>query len=169
MMKEILENLSLIAQIISFPIAAIAIFISVKTSKRDRDVSLIISLSETFRDRWENKWRATVQEFEALPEGQQPDETQLNELLNLLNWIDWLGWLIENKVIHKHAVILNSIGPVLSRAIKAGAPILKKGTELYDTHFWAGVLIVEKLVSKNTMHNHDTQDYLALFDKNQKA
>ena len=163
-MKEILENLSLLAQIISFPIAAIAIYISVRSSKRDRDVNLLISLSETFRDRWENRWRATVQEFEELPVETKPNEKQINELLNILNWIDWLGWLIENKVINKHSIIINSIGPVLSRAINAGKPLINEGTELYGKSFWAGVFVIKELVDGNTNYSRTTNQDSELYN-----
>ena len=143
-MKTLLEILALITQIISFPIAAYAIFISARSSKRDREVELVLSLSESFRSRWEQSWRTTLNEVEALKEDETINQELEERLKNILNWLDWMGWLIEEKILHREEIILNSIGYQLNRAIRIGQKFIDQDTERHGKDYWKGIRLLKR-------------------------
>ena len=136
-----LEILSPIAQIVSLPVAAAAIVFAVIDARRSHDLVVVLNLSESFRDRWERKWRECVKRVEAFQRETHthaiPKEL-LDEVRNILNWIDWVGSFLDAKLLKKETVLLETLGEPMAEVIEISREKLARDRES-DRGRWAGV------------------------------
>lgn len=149
-LRDILEMLSFVAQIISFPVAAISIILGQREAKASRDIQIALSLSESFRQYWESGW---AEHLEAIIESQSESDTktfsktQEKQLRFMLNWIDWLGVFIKTKHFSKPEIIFGSISGRLLQIINLGQPIIESDIKENGVNYWSGVLNVSSLLS----------------------
>lgn len=144
-LKAILEVLALFVQIIGFPVAAISLFMARKEAKASRDLQIALTLSESFRTRWEGGWSDVMYELKQVLKTSESDEVPIkyrDHLYKMMNWIDWLGILIKTKSLSEKKIIFDSIRPQLVDIIKLSRPLIKQDTELNDKDYWAGLLTV---------------------------
>ena len=141
-LKAILEVLALIVQIIGFPVAAISLFMARKEAKASRDLQIALTLSESFRSRWEGGWSDVMYELKQVLKTSDSDEVPIkyrDHIYKMMNWIDWLGILIKTKSLSEKKIIFDSIRPQLVDIIKISRPLIRKDTELNDENYWAGL------------------------------
>ena len=87
-----LETLSLIAQIFSFPVAAVALVISIRNNKKAHDLNVVLNLSNYFRNQWESTWRAHIRELEEFQNENKNREIPIHlaeKTSGILNWINF--------------------------------------------------------------------------------
>jgi len=141
-----LEELSLIAQILSLPAAAAAIIFAIIDGRRSRDLGVVLNLSESFRNRWEQQWRECVERVNASQLESDthaiPDD-RLDEVRNILNWIDWVGSFLDAKLLKKETVLLETLGEPMAEVIEISREKLAKDRES-DRGRWAGVAAVAR-------------------------
>ena len=149
--KDCLELLALVIQIISFPIAAWSIYWARKEAKASRDVQIGLALAESFRTRWEQSWSVSLYEAK---QAQKADGTKKvpvkyrDPIFQMLNWIDWLGTLIRTQSLSNTEIILGSIAPQFVDIIRIGEPLLFEDEE-YGPQEWQGLFrVVEELQAK---------------------
>jgi hypothetical protein len=144
-LKETLEIIALIVQMVSLPIAVWSIYWARKEAKNSRDLQIALELSESFRSRWESNWRTTLKEVEEAQSkyhgADVPTKHQV-ELINMLNWIDWVGTLIKNKSLSNQKVLLGTLSPQFTRIIKAGRSMLEEDIRKEGRDYWGGVLVI---------------------------
>ena len=145
--KEFLELLALVIQIVSFPIAAWSLYWARKEAKASRDLQIALNVWESFQTRWEGGWSDA---FYAVKEAQAasgtkdvPTEHQ-DVFFQMLNWIDWLGTLIRTKSLSETEIIFGSIGPQFGEIIDLGDPLLQPYFEKYGRAYWKGLLRVAR-------------------------
>ncbi|MFZ0063682.1 MAG: hypothetical protein WAL47_16740 [Pyrinomonadaceae bacterium] len=144
-LKAILEVLALFVQIIGFPVAAISLFMARKEAKASRDLQIALTLSESFRSRWEGGWSDIMFELKEVLKTSDSDEVPVkyrDHLYKMMNWIDWLGILIKTKSLSEKKIIFDSIRPQLVDIIKVSRPLIRKDTQLNDEDYWAGLRTV---------------------------
>ncbi len=144
-LKEILEVLALLAQIIGFPFAAISIYLARKEARAARDLQIALNLSESFRSRWEGGWSDALYEVKQAQEASQSKEIPVknrDSLFQMLNWIDWLGVLIRTKSLSEKEIIFGSIGPQFTEIIEISRPLFEPDLKKHGSKYWAGLLTV---------------------------
>jgi hypothetical protein len=155
-MKEFmtLENLALITQIVSFPVAALAIVLAKMDARRAHDLDVVLNLSATFRDRWEQEWRSCLNQVQLFQQetvsSSIPDELE-DQVLNILNWIDWVGSFLIEGLLAKENVLLQTLGPQLSRAIDLTSEKIKADIAAEGPGYWAGVVAVTQRLRPETL------------------
>ena len=143
--KEILEVLALLAQIIGIPFAAISIYLARKEARAARDLQIGLNLSESFRSRWEGGWSTALYEVKQAQAASQSQEIPIENhdpLFQMLNWIDWLGVLIRTKSLSEKEIIFGSIGPQFTEIIEISRPLFEPDLKKYGAKYWAGLLTV---------------------------
>src|SRR6188474_1851042 len=144
-LKGILELLALAVQIVSFPIAAWSIYLARKEAKASRDLQIALTLSESFRERWEGGWSDTLYELKQLlrTSGSNEVPKEYNDhLYKMLNWIDWLGILINHKSLSEQRIIFDSIRPQLVEIIQLSRELIRSDMERHGQDYWAGLKTV---------------------------
>lgn len=136
----ILEVFALVATLIGFAVAILQIYLGRREARASRDLEVTLSLSESFRTRWERSWRRVLRRLEAGEEG--PSTEDEDEFLNMLNWVDWLGNLIDRGLLHQEGVVLDAIGPQVRRMLELGRPILRHDVERHGWSYWKGLFVV---------------------------
>ena len=143
--KEWLELLALVIQVISFPIAAWALYMTRKEAKASRDLQIVLNLSESFRSRWEGGWSSAMyklkEELEAINTNDVPEKNR-DPLYEMLNWIDWLGVLIRAESLSEKEIILDSIGPQFVDIINTSRSFLEQEIQDKGPKHWSGLLTV---------------------------
>ena len=121
--KEKLELLALVVQIISFPIAAWSLYWARREAKASRDLQIALNVWDSFQKHWEGGWSNA---FYAVQEAQQasgsteiPNEHR-DAFYQMLNWIDWLGTLIRTGSLSETEIIFGSIGPQFAKRLPDG-------------------------------------------------
>jgi len=144
-LKSILELLALVVQIVSFPIAAWSIYLARKEAKASRDLQIALTLSESFRERWEGGWSDTLYELKQVlrTSGSNEVPKEYNDhLYKMLNWIDWLGILINHKSLSEQRIIFDSIRPQLVEIIQLSRGIIWDDLKRHGEDYWAGLRTV---------------------------
>jgi len=144
-LKGILELLALAVQIVSFPIAAWSIYLARKEAKASRDLQIALTLSESFRERWEGGWSDTLYELKQVlrTSGSNEVPKEYNDhLYKMLNWIDWLGILINHKSLSEQRIIFDSIRPQLVEIIQLSRELIRSDMERHGQDYWAGLKTV---------------------------
>ncbi|HKR61795.1 MAG TPA: hypothetical protein VJS64_19065 [Pyrinomonadaceae bacterium] len=146
-LKEFLELLALIVQIVSFPIAAWSLYWARKEAKASRDLQIALNVWESFQTRWESGWSdalyAVKEEQEASGTSEVPGKHR-DSFFQMLNWIDWLGSLIRTKSLSETEIIFGSIGPQFAEIIDVGEPLLQPYFKKYGRPYWKGLLRVAR-------------------------
>ncbi|MDX6404471.1 MAG: hypothetical protein QOH70_1926 [Blastocatellia bacterium] len=143
--KQVLEVIVLVVQIISFPVAAVSLYLTRKEAKAGRDLQIALNLSESFRSRWEGGWSDALYKVKEAQKASRPNEVPLehrDHLFQMLNWIDWLGVLIKTKSLSKKEIIFDSIGPQFVEIIDIGRPLIESDIRKHGSKYWAGLLTV---------------------------
>jgi len=144
-LKSILELLALVVQIVSFPIAAWSIYLARKEAKASRDLQIALTLSESFRERWEGGWSDALYELKQVlrTSGSNEVPKEYNDhLYKMLNWIDWLGILINHKSLSEQRIIFDSIRPQLVEIIQLSRGIIWDDLKRHGEDYWAGLRTV---------------------------
>jgi hypothetical protein len=144
-LKSILELLALVVQIVSFPIAAWSIYLARKEAKASRDLQIALTLSESFRERWEGGWSDALYELKQVlrTSGSNEVPKEYNDhLYKMLNWIDWLGILINHKSLSEQRIIFDSIRPQLVEIIQLSRDLIRGDMERHGQDYWAGLKTV---------------------------
>jgi hypothetical protein len=156
-LRDLLEMLAFAAQIISFPIAAVSIFLSRTEAKASRDLQVALTLSDSFRKYWESGWGETLEaitDFQKLNPGTDLSKEHEKQLRFMLNWIDWLGTFIKTKCFSKPDIVFGSISMRLCQIINAGRVTLERDMEKFGVDYWNGVLTVSKLLKIEWTDTH---------------
>lgn len=156
-LKEFLELLALVIQIISFPIAAWALYMTRREAKASRDLQIALSLSESFRSRWEGGWSDALYELKQAQEATNTNdvpEKDRDPLYQMLNWIDWLGVLIRTKSLSEKEIIFGSIGPQFLQIINTSRPFIETEIQKKGPRYWSGLLIVAKALDVEWAKNY---------------
>jgi hypothetical protein len=144
-LKQFLELVALVVQIISFPIAAWSLYWARKEAKASRDLQIALNLSESFRSRWEGGWSDALYELKQIQrssDNAEVPEKYRDPLFQMLNWIDWLGVLIRRKSLSDKKIIFESIGPQFVEIIEISRPLLKPYFAEHGPDYWAGLVTV---------------------------
>lgn len=140
---EILQVVSLVAATLGLLLAVVQLYIGRKEAQAGRDLEVILSLSESFRTRWEAGWGDALDRIEAgASGGASPDEQGEIELSYMLNWIDWLGNLLDCGHLAKGDAIMSAIGSPMRRMLEAGRPMIERDVALHGRNYWRGALHV---------------------------
>lgn len=149
-----LQIFSLIAQIISFPIVALSIYLTQVESKQGRDVEIALTLAESFRSRWETGWQTTLREVSTKTEFTQPVlvpvlyqeycEHYYEPIVYMLNWVDWVGIFMTTESLTNEEVVFGSLQMQFEQIINAGRPIIQWGVDEKGLGYWKGILTVGK-------------------------
>lgn len=143
--KEWLGLLALVIQIVSFPIAAWALYMTRKEAKASRDLQIALTLSESFRSRWEGGWSSELYKIRLAQDAAKTNEVPEKDrdpLYQMLNWIDWLGVLIREKSLTEKAIIFRSITPQFRQIINTSRTFVEEEIQREGPEYWSGVLIV---------------------------
>lgn len=142
-----LETLGHSVQILGVPLALIGLWLSARSSAKSQDLQVILNFVESFREKWEGGWADLLDRVEAIPdhaEDRYGNAQNRKEMTYVLNWIDWVGNLARSGFLRKEDVILQSINHALSRALKAGEPIIEEGCRTHGENYWAGLHFVKQ-------------------------
>jgi hypothetical protein len=143
--KASLEVAVLMVQLLGFPIAALSIYLAYRSYKSSRDVQVALSLSESFRTRWEEGWRKSLNAIaEAQETDKKSDPSHEEQLTNMLNWIDWVGRLMETGVLPKNMTLLATIEAPLVRAIQISRSRIEKDIADKGPNHWKGILTIAR-------------------------
>jgi hypothetical protein len=134
-----------LALIVGVPIAALQLYIGRKHAQAARDLEVILSLSESFRTRWETGWWSCLRRLEE-SDWCSIGPSDQDELRYMLNWVDWLGNLVEAKHLIKVDVVLNAIGPPMRRMLELGRPVVEKDISVNGPSYWHGLLVMADLL-----------------------
>lgn len=110
-------------------------------ARRARDLEVTLTLSDSFRTKWENGWRHTLRQLEQDPRRTLSTEEQ-DELFNMLNWVDWLGNLMDCGHLSKNGAMLDSIGPQIRTMLEIGSDMIAADTRQHGREYWKGLLVV---------------------------
>ncbi len=135
--------------IIGLPIGLLGLWLSSRTAAKSRDVQVVLNMIESFQHRWDQSWAATLRRVEALRTNSDmeplPEDVE-DDFRSLLNWIDWLGSLQKSRLLNRPDAILESLSPPISRALTAGAPLIRNDEETHGPKFWSGLRHLEKQI-----------------------
>ena len=154
---QYLQVVALIIQIISFPIAAWALYMTRKEAKASRDLQIALSLSESFRSRWEGGWSNALYEIRLAQDAAKTNEVPEKDrdpLYQMLNWIDWLGVLIRTKSLTEREIIFRTIGTQFRQIINASRTFLEPEIQKEGPEYWSGLLIVAKALDVEWAKNY---------------
>ncbi len=139
--KPLLEAVALVATSVGFVLGLYQVYMGRAEAQTARDLEITLSLSESFRNKWETSWRRSLKELTARSAAGEIDGSE-EELANMLNWIDWLGNLIDNRHLKNVDVILGAIGPQMRAMMEVGRPVIEQETRDQGPEYWRGLLIV---------------------------
>jgi hypothetical protein len=146
-----LGDVSDIVQIVGFPLAFLAIFISYREGRNSRDLQAALAINESFRNSWEKSWRIALVKTEGLAlKGRKPRGQVWEELFHLLNWLDGVGCLIIADTLARPDVVLASITPQLNRALKVLSPLLEADEENHEPGYWRGVRTLQRVLNASS-------------------
>ena len=112
---------------------------------RSHHLQIILTLSESFRSKWESGWAEVLDELgadhvsprtEAIPADHRADVSYM------LNWVDWLGAMKTSGALSDLGILTSSIGIPIKRIINAGYPVLKQDTERHGADYWRNLFVV---------------------------
>jgi hypothetical protein len=143
-LKQFLELFVLVVQIISFPLVAWSIFVARKEAKASRDLQIALTLSQSFRERWEGGWSDVMYEIrhELKPNNENVPRKYQDHLYKMINWIDWLGVLIQTKSLSEQEIIFRSIRPQLKEIIQYSRPLIREDIKREGRDHWGALLTV---------------------------
>ncbi len=144
-LKQLLEVIVLVVQIISFPVAAASLYLARKEAKASRDLQIALNLSESFRSRWEGGWSDALHEVKEAQKTLGTNDVPIkyrDRVFQMLNWIDWLGVLIKTKSLSEKEIIFGSIGPQFVEIINISRPLIEPHIQEHGSKYWAGLLAV---------------------------
>lgn len=141
------ELLTLCVGAISAAVACLSLVSAYRASADSQNLLVILNLSESYRNNWENGWRAALSELET--HNSQTDATSLSQELRLkvlsqLNWIDWYGNILQSRLFRKSDVFTKSIGPSMLRVINASSEMIASDIKEHGPEHWSGLLFVAK-------------------------
>ena len=143
--QTILDALSKLAAIFGFPIAILTIYLSGVEAQKSRDLTITISLVESFQQEWQGNWRqalTSLKKFQQAKKVRTIPPERLDELRDMLNWIDWLGLMMKSKMIQNDYVIISGTKHQLLEIINVAKRHIKKGLKKQGCDWWAGVIFV---------------------------
>jgi hypothetical protein len=148
---KILEILASIVTIAGLFLIVLQIRLDRKEASNSRHLDIVLSLSESFRSRWESGWRGSLGEIEKAQDNIPPKQRE--QLCNMLNWIDWCGrilkWIDRGSVgvlqASAEELLFQTVGPQFKQIIEQSAS-QSIMSEAKSSKHWVGVDTVrEKL------------------------
>jgi len=135
-----------IVELFGLPLAFAALWLSSRQTAKAQDLQTVLSLSDSFRSRWEGGWQKTIIKCEKLAASDKltslPKGLEL-ELRTILNWIDWLGVMMKWRLLNQPQAVLQSIGPSIENAISLGRFIVERDEDNFGVGHWSGLREVE--------------------------
>lgn len=146
---DLLTYAALIAEIVALPFLAWQILMGRRESQRSRDLDIILSLSQSFRERWEEAWEDALLNLQTTTANQpvpyknrkEMSEDE-RELMRMLNWIDWVGTALRTKMLSNKAVLLDSLGPTFVAIMNLGRSIIEEEVSIHGCQYWGSLLHV---------------------------
>jgi hypothetical protein len=129
-------------------------------NQASRDLEMILSFSQSFREHWETHWEDILLKLD-----QKTSEHPLEyhercmmsdderELVRMLNWIDWVGTAIRTRMLTNTNVLLNSIGPTLKYILAIGRPIVEAEVSIHGCDYWGSLLHVGRCLNLDWVEN----------------
>lgn len=145
----------------SIDVEAITIFVGVATlivgvldarstheqSLKQQNLQIILSISESFRTKWESGWSDIL---EALHADDLHDHVTAvpdkygKDVRYMLNWVDWLGALKSSGAMEDLSILTASMGIPLKRIINAGRTIIEADVKQYGPDYWQNLLVIAR-------------------------
>lgn len=144
-----IEVLTICVGLASVVVACLSLAAASKSSSDSQNLQVILQLSESYRQHWENGWNATLVELEEY-NGQnisKPLSTELQiKVRSYLNWIDWYGNILQSKLFRKSDVFTKAVGPSMLRVINASREMIACDIKEHGQGHWSGLLFVAKML-----------------------
>lgn len=134
-LKVVLELLALCAAILGVPAAIYQFYIGRREAQAGRDLQVALSLSESFREKWDSQWASAMI-------NQKSDESSQIALKSMLNWVDWLGTLIRHHHLVDYGVVLDTLNFPINDLLDLYKEQIRNDVSLYGRDYWGGVLEV---------------------------
>jgi hypothetical protein len=136
------------ATAVGIVLAVLQLRSSQKQAQKSRDLEISLNLIETFRVRWEDRWRVVFRQIVLeFSENEKITDENLDDFLNMLNWADWLGNLIAQKHLRNKQLIFDAVGPQLKDMLRVGREKIVDDSEEHGIGYWRGLIIVGKLLN----------------------
>jgi len=149
-LKAIFELLALGAAILGVPVAIYQLYIGRREAQAGRDLQVALSLSETFREKWDSQWASAM----INPKSEESSQIALK---SMLNWVDWLGTLIKHHHLVDYGVVLDTLNFPIKDLLELYQEQILNDISMYGRDYWGGVLEVasktwpefEKILTKS--------------------
>lgn len=137
--KAIFELAALGAAALGVPIAVYQLWVGRREAQAGRDLQVALSLSESFRDKWDAQWGAALRRAESVGTSSEADEIALE---SMLNWVDWLGTLMKHGHLADCGVVLDTLSFPINELLGRYRERILSDVSEHDRDYWGGVLEV---------------------------
>lgn len=133
--KALLELAALGAAALGVPFAAYQLHIGRREAQAGRDLQVALSLSESFREKWDSQWAQALR-------NPDPDESGAIALESMLNWVDWLGTLMKHGHLADSGVVLDTLAFPINELLERYRERIETDIAANGRDYWAGMLEV---------------------------
>lgn len=141
------EQLTIFVGVITLIIGVYDSRKSHKQTIKAQYLQIILSISESFRDKWESGWSDTLEELNSSHKERMTDpipEKHLKDIRYMLNWIDWLGAMKSSEALDNLDILTSSIGVPMTAIINSGYEILLDDCAKNGSSYWKNLFVVAK-------------------------
>ncbi len=139
-----------LAQTIGLLLGFYGVYFNVKKWKESQNIQLFLSLTDSFRKRWEGGWSDVLDKV-VDKKGNIINKELIfeheKEIRQMLNWIDWLGTLYKKNKLNDLEIITDSIGVTLIRIINAGHPIITQDINEEGITYWKSLIYIANILN----------------------
>ena len=139
------EKITIIVGVITLAVGVINSIITNRQTIQSQHLQILLSVSESFRQKWEDSWDETLDELgvdHLSPRTEKIPVEKLKKIRFMLNWVDWLGAMKSSGALHELGILTSSIGIPIKRIINAGYTTIKEDTKTYGTDYWNNLFVV---------------------------
>jgi hypothetical protein len=147
MTKFSVEQLTLLIGVITIIIGVYDSRKSHKEAIKAQYLQIILSISESFRNKWEAEWSNILDELNVSYKERLTDtipEKHRKSIRYMLNWIDWLGAMKSSGALEELEILTSSIGIPMAAIVNAGYKILLADCKENGSSYWKNLFVVAK-------------------------
>jgi hypothetical protein len=141
-LQNVLELAALGAAALGVPVAVYQLYVGRREAQAGRDLEVALSLSESFREKWDSQWGASMMRIRS---GLELSDSETLSLESMLNWIDWLGTLIRHGHLADSGTVLDTLAYPINDLLRHMSGRILADVEREGRDYWGGVLEVASI------------------------